>query len=94
MYVFELGALGRSFATRGRGAELRERLLADATSSHVEVDFTGVTHVSSSFADEFLGRLITDDQAVDLTVFGLTSDVERVVQQVLARRRDRALAST
>jgi len=93
MYIFELGALGRSFATRGRGAELRERLLADATSPQVEVDFTGVTHVSSSFADEFLGRLITDHQDIDLTVCGLTSDVERVVQQVLARRRDPAFAS-
>ena len=47
MYTFELGALGRSFATRGRGAELRERLLADATNPGVEVNFTGVTHVSS-----------------------------------------------
>ena len=93
MYIFELGALGRSFATRGRGAELRERLLADATSSHEEVDFTGVTHVSSSFADEFVGRLITDHQDVDLTLRGLTTDVDRVVQQVLARRRDPALAS-
>jgi hypothetical protein len=42
-----------------------------------QVDFTGIAHVSSSFADEFLGRLITDHQDVNLTLCGLTSDVER-----------------
>jgi hypothetical protein len=56
-------------------ASPRERLLAEAASS-------------SSFADGFLGRLITDHQDVDVTVCGLTGDVERVVEQVLAGRRD------
>ena len=87
MHSFDLGALGRSFATRGRGAELREQLLKEATDSHVEVDFTGVAHVSSSFADEFLGRLVTERQDITLELLGLTGDVERVVDQVLDRRR-------
>jgi len=87
MHTFRLGPFGRSFATRGRGSELREQLLSETIDEDVEIDFTGVEHVSSSFADEFLGRLTTDHRDIRVSLLGLGSDVERVVTTVLERRR-------
>jgi hypothetical protein len=85
--TFELGAVGTSFATRGRGAELLARALGDAVGGRLVVDFTGVIHVSSSFADEFVGKLVTEHPGIEVTIIGLHGDVDRVVSSVLERRR-------
>jgi anti-anti-sigma regulatory factor len=87
MATFDLGAIGKSFATRGSGAELRARLLSAASGvDHVEVDFAGVAHVSSSFADEFIGKLVSDQPELELITIGLSGDVKRVVESVIERR--------
>ena len=52
---------GRTFATRGRAMELRERLSKGLTpGEQVIVDFTGVTNVTYSFADELVGKLAAE----------------------------------
>jgi hypothetical protein len=91
--IVELGFLGRSFATRGKGAEVRQRLVREATDCEAVVDFTGVAYVSYSFADEFIGRLATEHPEIHLETVGLEGDVERVVRRVLARRNELAASN-
>ncbi len=85
---FDLIEFSRAFATRERGTELREELLrraAHADADAVVVRFAGVTNVSYSFADEFLGKLCAQaDVAVRLE--GMAAGVERVVQRAVERR--------
>jgi len=88
MLTFALNQFGSSFATRERGQEMRETLLAmvdgDAPSG-VVVDFSGVRHVSYSFADEFIGRLTSDDGPV-FEVVQMTSSVARSIERARERR--------
>lgn len=82
--VFEVARHGTSFATRPRGAELRESLVMTATGDEdVVVDFGGVLAVSSSFGDEFLGELAATRT---VTVVGASDEVARVLDRVLDRR--------
>jgi anti-anti-sigma regulatory factor len=75
---------GTSFATRGRGRDLREDLEAKASPGGVVIDFAGVTNVSYSFADEFVGKLGAG--GVDLTVENMSPPVERSVLRAMTRR--------
>ena len=87
---FLLSEFGTSFATRGRGQELREQALERAGgSSTLIVDFAGVQHVSYSFADEFAGKLVAggDDLAVVAVEITHASDtVGRTVEDAMRRR--------
>jgi hypothetical protein len=61
MTRIRLAEEGSAFSTRARGARLladiEERALASAGESIV-LDFEGVNHVSYSFADAFVGKLV------------------------------------
>jgi hypothetical protein len=84
---------GSTMATRQRGAELRSKVLdiaGDAT--HLVLDFRGVLSVSSSFADEFVGRLFTDEDRVGeerrrIEIVNAGEGVQRIVNSVINRRR-------
>jgi hypothetical protein len=75
---------GTSFATRARGAELRADALAQADGGEVQLDFSEVTNVSYSFADEFVGKLSA--AGVELEYINMAAPVERSVQRAVARR--------
>lgn len=56
---FRLAEHGRAFSTRPRGAALLGVLEGKAHgASEAIIDFEGVTSVSYSFADEFIGELM------------------------------------
>jgi hypothetical protein len=75
---------GTSFATRARGREIREDLASAAAKGVVEIDFAGVTNVSYSFADEFVGKLSAD--GLELTCVNMAPAVERSVARAVGRR--------
>jgi STAS-like domain of unknown function (DUF4325) len=55
---FSLSSYGRAFSTRPRGVALLSELEGKASDArNVEIDFSGVTSISYSFADEFVGVL-------------------------------------
>ena len=84
--LFRLSEFGQTFATRGRGSDLREELLTRvADDDRATVSFAGVTHVSYSFADEFAGRLHAEaEAAVEFT--DMVPTVERIVARAVQRR--------
>jgi anti-anti-sigma regulatory factor len=75
---------GTSFATRDRGRELREDLLSRTSDRHAVLDLAGVTNLSYSFADEFMGKLRAD--GFDLLIVNMAPAVERSVQRAVGRR--------
>jgi hypothetical protein len=81
---YVLKDFGTSFATRARGRELREGLASAARTGAVEVDFAGVTNVSYSFADEFVGKLSA--AGVELACVNMVPAVERSVTRAVGRR--------
>jgi hypothetical protein len=84
---FLLSEFGTSFATRGRGQELREQALKRAGgSSTLIVDFAGVQHVSYSFADEFAGKLVAEDDELAVKVAHASETVGRTVDDAVRRR--------
>jgi hypothetical protein len=91
--LFQLRDFGRVFATRERGAELRTELLSRSTEDDVVVDFDGVTNVSYSFADEFLGVLVSGEIASrSVEPVNMQGSVDRVVRHALSRRRGEPIA--
>lgn len=91
-YRFVAREHGATFATRGRGAELRERILeASDAGSPVIFDFDGVLTVSASFADEFLGKIAVDAESRkslrEIEVRNASEKVNDVIDRVLERRR-------
>jgi hypothetical protein len=75
---------GTSFATRARGRELREDVVANLSDGAVLLDFAGVTNLSYSFADELVGKLSAD--GYELEYINMAGPVERSVQRAVARR--------
>lgn len=92
--LFSLREFGQTFATRGRGAELRREFLARAASEDVAtIDFTDITNISYSFADEFVGVLFSDQEDVPrLELVNSAGQVERVLQRAMSRRRGTPIA--
>lgn len=90
--MFQVSDFGQTFATRERGDELR-RLLLEQAKGHDEVivDFDGVTSVSYSFADEFLGKLVAEASLL-LTQRNLSPRVEAIAERAVARRTGSAVA--
>jgi hypothetical protein len=88
MLVFLLRDFGTTFGTRERGAELREAVLARAPGrAGVRIDFNEVTNVSYSFADEFVGRLVTElDSNTDIELVNMRESVSRTVLSARDRR--------
>lgn len=84
--TFMLSDFGRTFATRERGAELRDLLLERAAvDKDVIVDFADVTNVSYSFADEFLAKLCVDG-AVRVRRENASERVARIADRAIERR--------
>ncbi|HMJ03912.1 MAG TPA: STAS-like domain-containing protein [Conexibacter sp.] len=89
---FTVRDFGQTFATRERGAELREELRRRADEGdEVIVDFADVTNVSYSFADEFLGKLCADP-TLSVSPQNLAPSVARVAHRAIERRTDGAMA--
>ena len=89
--IFTLSDFGHAFATRERGAELREELMGRVTEHDaVLVDFAGVTNVSYSFADEFLAKLRAD-AGIAVEVRNASPRVSRIADRAVARRTDGAI---
>lgn len=90
--MFTLSDFGQTFATRERAAELREDLVRRAAEhDEVIVDFAGVTNVSYSFADEFLGKLCAD-ATVRVHAENLAPRVARIADRAVERRAGCAVA--
>jgi len=89
---FELREFGASFATRERGAEVREELLRRAgDADRVVVDLAGVQHVSYSFADELLGKLSAAGN-FSLDIEGTSANLDRTIQTAVSRRAPAAIS--
>lgn len=72
---FRLVDHGRAFSTRPRGAALLDLLESKARNDEVVVDFTGVTSISYSFADEFIGEMM---ERVDAGRYGFEPKLDNV----------------
>lgn len=84
---------GVTLATRPLGAQIREATLERISDDDlVELDFDGVLSVSYSFADELVGRLVTENPD-RVKVLNASQDVEHVVARVINRRCGEASAA-
>lgn len=92
---FEVSPYGSYLATRDTGAKVRDELERDlrrvAAGTTVEVSFADVKAVTISFADEFLGKLITERSTgllsdVALVLTKLNDEVREALQVCLERR--------
>jgi hypothetical protein len=84
--LFSLHDFGTTFATRERGAELRDAVLAkSADDSAVTIDCAQVTNVSYSFADEFVGKLSAESE-LDIDLANMAENVGRTVRLAQQRR--------
>jgi hypothetical protein len=91
--MFILSDFGQTFATRERAAQLREELMDKAVDhEEVIVDFDGVTNVSYSFADEFLGKLCADT-TLRVQPKNLAPRVALIANRAVARRGGCAVAN-
>lgn len=86
--LFSLREFGSTFATRGRGAELRDVVLARRTDEQtVVIDFADVTNVSYSFADEFVGKLASErPDGLRVELINMAGTVDQTVQRARQRR--------
>jgi hypothetical protein len=81
---YDLKDFGTSFATRSRGREMREDLAERAPDHEAVLDFSGVTNLSYSFADEFVGKLSAEGFVLELV--NMAPAVKRSVDRAVGRR--------
>ncbi|MGW4211729.1 STAS-like domain-containing protein [Lentzea sp. NPDC004789] len=91
--VFNVVQLGEFPATRSKareGRSLLEEILAGKSGVDLTIDFTGVTAMTISFADEFLGKFLASleaaSQDMTLKVAGLNIENAEAVTICLERR--------
>lgn len=87
--VFRMSVFGRAFATRERGAEIREAFRSHSAGERTTIDFAGIANVSYSFADEFLGVLASEplwDCGRRFDIVNAAPSIERVVGRAIERR--------
>lgn len=91
--TFSVNQLAEFPASRAQGREGRARLddlLADSRGLDLTIDFAGVTAMTISFADEFLGKFLAtlDAASHDMTVCvsGLNAENAETVEVCLERR--------
>jgi STAS-like domain of unknown function (DUF4325) len=95
MKTVKLSNFGVNLGTRFVG-ELARKAIGDALlgSKRVKVDFSGVSRISHSFADEVVGSLIAemglDDFKARLEFVGVSSDMQAVLRFVVSERIRRA----
>lgn len=83
---FKLNEFSQTFATRERGTELRAELAERVgDQGSVIVDFDGVTNISYSFADEFLGKLCAAGE-MKVVVENARPGVARIANRAVQRR--------
>ncbi len=91
MQTFKFKTVGEYLGTRMLGAEVRKKLLAlIQANDKVVLDFTGVSVVSNSFADECLAKLLqyhTLDELKKRTTFCGLDDFAKKNIAVAFRRR-------
>ena len=90
-YHYALADHGRTLATRPLGEALRADLVQRAGGkSEVVLDFSDIRSTSHSFADEFVAEIVEETNRgtlrFEVSVFGATEEVERVVRRALERR--------
>lgn len=82
--------LGRHLSSRAQAAQLREQLLQLDTAGALLLDFSGVSIVSSSFADELVGvlalRFGLDWLRDRIELQGHNAEVRRALLSAVARR--------
>lgn len=95
--VFKVSEEANSFGSRISGRPLRNRLSNLAKmcpNQRVLIDFTDVALVSSSFADEFIGKLFAEFGPVDFISRFQFVGLSRIVQQLIDRAVSQRLGST
>jgi anti-sigma regulatory factor (Ser/Thr protein kinase) len=94
--TFKIADEANSFGSRVAGTPLRNRLANLARmcpGEEVIIDFTDVALVSSSFADELIGKLFAEFGPIEfMTRFKLTG-VSRTVQQLIDRAISQRMAN-
>jgi len=90
--IYKLSEQSSGTGTREAGERIRNEIvnLRNETCSPVELDFTGVSVVSSSFADELIGKLVAEygffgfNQGFRLK--GMNSTVQSIVNRSVSQR--------
>jgi hypothetical protein len=93
---FQLNKFGRAFASRTMGTDLVEQVCSQrGDEAEVVIDFEGVSTVSQSFVDSFVGVLTQraiEDGDFELKVTNVSAQLLPVVESVRDRRRAFALS--
>jgi STAS-like domain of unknown function (DUF4325) len=95
MSIINFSEFGSSLGTRFLGEETRKRVAAQLSEvDSVLIDFSGVTTVTHSFADEIFGELIS---SLGLEAFkrrihfaGANDDIRAIIRFVISERLHRA----
>ena len=84
---FQLSEWGTVFSTRPRGKKLLGELQSDLQPDEdAHISFAGVKSVSYSFADEFIGGLLSSNPKGDVLIEDADSSIRRVIVGALRRR--------
>ncbi len=90
--VYDIKDTPLGTGTRHSGAKVRTAVINDfkATNKVIVLDFTGVPMISSSFADELVGKLVVELGFMDFTnnikIVGLTPNAQIVTERTVAQR--------
>ncbi len=84
--VFSLSDFGRTFATRERGAELRDALLGEhPDATELTIDLDEVLNFSYSFADEFFGKL-AGERGIKVIIHNGSSRLDAIIARAVESR--------
>ena len=91
-YVIRIASEARGYATRKSGAQMFNKTLnlLKVIPGYIVLDFVGIPVISSSFADEFIGKLVRDlgflEFNASVRIVNTTRSVGSIINQSVRRR--------
>ena len=91
-YVLRVSSQARGYATRKSGAEMYNKTVnyLNAIPVHIVLDFSSISIISSSFADEFIAKLVRNMGFVQFNemvrIVNTEPNVRSIINQAVVRR--------
>ena len=91
-FIYELAAKNSGTGTRRSGVAIRNEIIniCNQTSSIIVLDFNGISLISSSFADELIGKLVIEYGFIQFTqrfrLIGMNETIQAITNRSVVQR--------
>lgn len=91
--IMKMSERGDTLISRVEGAEIREKIIEVINKGEqVKLDFSGITRITQSFADELFGKILydisLDNFMKTISIYNAAEDIRKVIKLSIRQRNE------